>query len=267
MPEYPVAQLPPQDPSDYPYIKIGVSASVDGARELQNSALSSPVPSSLGQPLGGPGGYPWGVPAPGEHVPFAPAVPVHPSGFLWDNPVLILERRRSTNRGVAISCGIIELITVIIALIINVALFLPTVLTEPHPSVLMGVVILMMVAGPFLVGVGWIVSFVLALVACIQAHASSDRIQPGGWAEAKMPTAAQLAASIVMGLPTVVMYVALYKYASVETDALSDTAFVPLIVICMAVQVMLVLACILLLRKSAALRAVVTAPKTGEWVQ
>ena len=119
MPEYPVAQLPPQDPSDYPYIKIGVSASVDGARELQNSALSSPVPSGLGQPLGGPGGYPWGVPAPGEHVPFAPAVPVHPSGFLWDNPVLILERRRSTNRGVAISCGIIELITVIIALIIN----------------------------------------------------------------------------------------------------------------------------------------------------
>lgn len=155
----------------------------------------------------------------------------------------------------------------IIALIINVAFFLPTVLMEPHPSVLMGVVILMMMAGPFLVGVGWIVSFVLALVACIQAHASSDRIQPGGWAEAKMPTAAQLAASIVMGLPTVVMYVALYKYASVETDTLSDTAFVPLIVICMAVQVMLVLACILLLRKSAALRAVVTAPQTGEWVQ
>ena len=145
-----MAQLPPQDPSDYPYIKIGVSASVDGARELQNSALSSPVPSNLGQPLGGPGGYPWGVPAPGEHVPFAPAVPVHPSGFLWDNPVLILERRRSTNRGVAISCGIIELITVIIALIINVTLFLPTVLTEPHPSVLMGVVILMMVAARFL---------------------------------------------------------------------------------------------------------------------
>ena len=267
MPEYPVAQLPPQDPSDYPYIKIGVSASVDGARELQNSALSSPVPSGLGQPPGGPGGSPWGVPAPGEHVPFAPAVPVQPPGFLWDNPVLILERRRFTNRGVAVSCGIIELITVIIALIINVALFLPTVLMEPHPSVLMGVVILMMMAGPFLVGVGWIVSFVLALVACIQAHASSDRIQPGGWAEAKMPTAAQLAASIVMGLPTVVMYVALYKYASVETDTLSDTAFVPLIVICMAVQVMLVLACILLLRKSAALRAVVTAPQTGEWVQ
>ena len=47
MPEYPVAQLPPQDPSDYPYIKIGVSASVDGARELQNSALSPPVSVSL----------------------------------------------------------------------------------------------------------------------------------------------------------------------------------------------------------------------------
>jgi hypothetical protein avisC_08647 len=104
-----------------------------------------------------------------------------------------------------------------------------------------------------IVGVGWIASFIVALIACTQAHSQTDRIQPDGWTEAKMPTSAQLAASIVLGIPTVVMYVALYRYASVEIDMLPDTAFVAVIIICALVQVLIAVAYAVLLRKNAAL--------------
>ena len=87
-------------------------------------ALSPPVSVSLLEDLADLHGA---SPHPVSMSPSLPRYRFTPPGFLWDNPVLILERRRFTNRGVAVSCGIIELITVIIALIINVALFLPTV--------------------------------------------------------------------------------------------------------------------------------------------
>ena len=143
--------------------------------------------------------------------------------------------------------------TAIIQIIVTAALFLGADHLGDGDAGLIFLALLIIVFGPMIVGVGWIASFIVALIACTQAHSQTDRIQPDGWTEAKMPTSAQLAASIVLGIPTVVMYVALYRYASVEIDMLPDTAFVAVIIICALVQVLIAVAYAVLLRKNAAL--------------
>lgn len=267
-----MTQLPPQDSSDYPYIK-GASASIDGAYGSRPPTPSSPAfnvgrpfpgpdagypgapPPLQGiqQPPPGPGSHPWSVPAPVPYIPYGPVMLVPAPGIPWNDPVLTAERKRSTNRRVAVWGGIVGLVTAIIQIIVTAALFLGADHLGDGDAGLIFLALLIIVFGPMIVGVGWIASFIVALIACTQAHSQTDRIQPDGWTEAKMPTSAQLAASIVLGIPTVVMYVALYRYASVEIDMLPDTAFVAVIIICALVQVLIAVAYAVLLRKNAAL--------------
>lgn len=267
-----MTQLPPQDSSDYPYIK-GASASIDGAYGSRPPTPSSPAfnvgrpfpgpdagypgapPPLQGiqQPPPGPGSHPWSVPAPVPYIPYGPVMLVPAPGIPWNDPVLTAERKRSTNRRVAVWGGIVGLVTAIIQIIVTAALFLGADHLGDGDAGLIFLALLIIVFGPMIVGVGWIASFIVALIACTQAHSQTDRIQPDGCTEAKMPTSAQLAASIVLGIPTVVMYVALYRYASVEIDMLPDTAFVAVIIICALVQVLIAVAYAVLLRKNAAL--------------
>ena len=267
-----MTQLPPQDSSDYPYIK-GASASIDGAYGSRPPTPSSPAfnvgrpfpgpdagypgapPPLQGiqQPPPGPGSHPWSVPAPVPYIPYGPVMLVPAPGIPWNDPVLTAERKRATNRRVAVWGGIVGLVTAIIQIIVTAALFLGADHLGDGDAGLIFLALLIIVFGPMIVGVGWIASFIVALIACTQAHSQTDRIQPDGWTEAKMPTSAQLAASIVLGIPTVVMYVALYRYASVEIDMLPDTAFVAVIIICALVQVLIAVAYAVLLRKNAAL--------------
>ena len=267
-----MTQLPPQDSSDYPYIK-GASASIDGAHGSRPPTPSSPAfnggrpfpgpdagyPSGppplqgIQQPPPGPGSHPWSVPAPVPYIPYGPVMLVPAPGIPWNDPVLTAERKRATNRRVAVWGGIVGLVTAIIQIIVTAALFLGADHLGDGDAGLIFLALLIIVFGPMIVGVGWIASFIVALIACTQAHSQTDRIQPDGWTEAKMPTSAQLAASIVLGIPTVVMYVALYRYASVEIDMLPDTAFVAVIIICALVQVLIAVAYAVLLRKNAAL--------------
>lgn len=267
-----MTQLPPQDSSDYPYIK-GASASIDGAYGSRPPTPSSPA-FNVGRPFPGPdagypgappplqgiqppppgpGSHPWSVPAPVPYIPYGPVMLVPAPGIPWNDPVLTAERKRSTNRRVAVWGGIVGLVTAIIQIIVTAALFLGADHLGDGDAGLIFLALLIIVFGPMIVGVGWIASFIVALIACTQAHSQTDRIQPDGWTEAKMPTSAQLAASIVLGIPTVVMYVALYRYASVEIDMLPDTAFVAVIIICALVQVLIAVAYAVLLRKNAAL--------------
>lgn len=267
-----MTQLPPQDSSDYPYIK-GASASIDGAYGSRPPTPSSPAfnvgrpfpgpdagyPSGppplqgIQQPPPGPGSHPWSVPAPVPYIPYGPVMLVPAPGIPWNDPVLTAERKRATNRRVAVWGGIVGLVTAIVQTIVTAALFLGADHLGDGDAGLIFLALLIIVFGPMIVGVGWIASFIVALIACTQAHSQTDRIQPDGWTEAKMPTSAQLAASIVLGIPTVVMYVALYRYASVEIDMLPDTAFVAVIIICALVQVLIAVAYAVLLRKNAAL--------------
>lgn len=275
-----MTQLPPHDPSDYPYIK-GASAAIDGASDSRPPTSSNPAfnvgrsfpgpdPGYPGGPLpfrgvqqppGGAGGYPWGVPAPVPYVLYGPVAWVPASGIPWNDPVLTAERKRSTNRRVAVGGGIVGLVTAIIQLIVTAVPFLGVGYLGEGDVGLMFLTLLVIVFGPMIVGIGWSASFIVALIACIQAHSQADRIQPDGWTEAKMPTSAQLAASIVLGIPTVVMYVVLYRYAFVEIDRLFDTAFVPVTIICALSQILIAVAYGILLRKSTALDVAV---RTGD---
>lgn len=90
--EYPVSQLPPQDPNDYPYIK-GIGAPQDGTSGVEKPAAVLAGPHGAGYPwaasgmaypagpypFGGlppssaaPGGHPWNGPMPVPYGPYPP---------------------------------------------------------------------------------------------------------------------------------------------------------------------------------------------------
>lgn len=180
-------------------------------------------------------GYPRNTPMPvpyGHYDSLMGLAPV--PGFGSNDPVLMeVQHKRSATRNVSVSSGIVGL---------------------------------MMIASPFVVGPGWIVTFILAVIACIRAHSRTPRVQPDGWIEAKMPMSALLAASIVAGLPTLVIYATLFWQIQHGTND-GDThtyVFYSVLVVCDLVEVLIAVGFGFLLRKSKALDpAVRVSPAPG----
>lgn len=278
--EYSVSQLPPQDPNDYPYIK-GIGAPQDGASGVDDpvAVLSGPhvagypwagsgMPYPAGpHPFGGlppspaaPGGYPWNGPTPVPHGPYPPMGLNLVLGFAWNDPVLMCERKRSATRKVLLTSGIIGLITMVIQMAIIVTMFLAIGYAGQQGEFLLFVSLLIVVLAPMAVGLGWVTTFILALVACIQARSRTPQVQPDGWIQAKIPTLALLVTSIVTGLPTLIMYVVLYEALSRDdTDDFIDGFLEPLLMFCGLAQVLIVVGFVFLLRMSKALDPAVRA--------
>ena len=104
---------------------------------------------------------------------------------------------------------------------------------------------------PYIVGVAWVATFILALVACIRANSRTPQAQPDGWVEAKLPTLMLLVASIVAGLPTLAIYVAWFSEGS------SESVLTSLLFACDLVEVVIAVGFVFLLRMSKALDPVV----------
>ena len=154
-------------------------------------------------------GHPRNTPTPvpyGRHNPTVGPAPV--PGLGWNDPVLtMVQRKRSATRKVSVAGGIIGLITMIIQMIFTTT-FLALLIAHGEYDLPFGFFALFVVlVTPYIVGIAWVATFILALIACIRAHSRTPQVQPDGWVEAKMPTSALLAASIVAGLPTLIMYV------------------------------------------------------------
>ena len=225
-----MSYLPPQNPHDDPRI--------EGAGHLRNTPM--PVPygryaSSMGNP------------PMGQNLPVA--------GFGWNDPVLtMVQRKRSATRKVSVAGGIIGLITMIIQMIFTTT-FLALLIAHGEYDLPFGFYALFVVlVTPYIVGVAWVATFILALVACIRAHSRTPQAQPDGWVEAKMPASALLAASIVAGLPTFIVCVVW------PLMSLSGSALEPLLVFCALVEVLIAAGFIVLLRRSKALDPSVRVP-------
>lgn len=231
--EFPVSHLPPQSPNNDPRVQ--------GAGYPRNTPM--PVPY-------------------GHYDSLMGLAPV--PGFGSNDPVLMeVQHKRSATRNVSVSSGIVGLITMIIQVITSTSILVADSLPFLDFALL---VVLMMIASPFVVGPGWIVTFILAVIACIRAHSRTPRVQPDGWIEAKMPMSALLAASIVAGLPTLVIYATLFWQIQHGTND-GDThtyVFYSVLVICDLVEVLIAVGFGFLLRKSKALDpAVRVSPAPG----
>ena len=261
--ERPVSYLPPQDPNDYPYIKGG-SSPTEGANSTENPTWPLPAPDNAGYPWAGqmpagypwaglgPGGYPWNAPMPMPYGPYFPSMGLTPvPGTGWNDPVLMgVQRNRSASRKISLSSGIVGIITMIIQIIfttISLA-FIINAGQYDLPLAFFGLFVILL--APFVISVGCIATFILALIACIQAHSRTPRVQPDGWVEAKMPTSAMLATSIVAGLPTFIICV-----------TWSVDVFEPVLVACGLAEVLIAVGFVLLLRKSKALDPSARAPQ------
>ena len=170
------------------------------------------------------------------------------AGFGSIDPVLMeVQRKRSATRTVSLLSGIVGMITMIIQMIFTTT-FLALLIAHGEYDLPFGFYALFVVlVTPYIVGVAWVATFILALVACIRAHSRTPQAQPDGWVEAKMPTSALLAASIVAGLPTFIVCVVW------PLMSLSGSALEPLLVFCALVQVLIAVGFIVLLRRSKAL--------------
>ena len=278
--EYPVSQLPPQDPNDYPYIK-GIGAPQDGTSGIEKPAAVLAGPHGVGYPWAGPGmsypagpypfgglppspaapgGYPWNGPMSAPHGPYPPMGLTPVLGFAWNDPVPMCERKRSATRKVSLTSGIIGLITMVIQMAIIVTMFLAVGYAGQQGEFLLFVSLLIVVLAPMAVGLGWVITFILALVACIQARSRTPQVQPDGWIQAKTPTLALLVTSIVAGLPTLIMYVFLYEALSRDyTDDFIDGFLEPLLMFCGLTQLLIAVGFVFLLRMSKALDPAVRA--------
>ena len=280
--EYPVSQLPPQDPNDYPYIK-GTGAPLDGAGGVDNPVAVLSGPHGAGYPWAGsgmaypaapypfgglppssaaPGGCPWNGPMPLPHGSYPPMRLSPVRGFAWNDPARACERKRSANRKVSLSSGIIGVITMMIQMIIIVTMFLAIGYVGQQSELLLFVSLLIVVFAPMAVGLGWAATFVLALVACIQARSRTPQVQPDGWPQAKTPTLALLVTSIVAGLPTLIMYVILYEGLSRDYNAdFIDGFLEPLLMFYGLSQLLITVGFGFLLRMSKALDPAVRVPQ------
>ena len=200
-------------------------------------------------------GHPRNAPRPVPYGRYNPPVgQTSAAGFGWNDPVLMeVQRKRSATRKVSVTGSIIGLITMMIQIIVTTYELLTVNLRGEEYLGLALLALLMMIAAPFVVGLGWIVTFILALVACIRANSRTPQVQPDGWGEAKSPTLMLLVASIVAGLPTLAIYVAWFSEGS------SESAVKSLLVACDLVQVLISVGFIVLLRMSKALDPVVRA--------
>ena len=194
-------------------------------------------------------GHPRHAPTPAPYGRYNPLVGQTPApGFGWNDPVLMeVQRKRSATRKVSVAGSIIGLITMMIQIIFTTYELLTVNLRGEEYLGLALFAVLMLIAAPFVVGFGWIVTFILGLIACIRANSRTPQVQPDGWIEAKMPTSALLAASIVAGLPTFIVCVVW------PLMSLSGSALEPLLVFCALVQVLIAVGFIVLLRRSKAL--------------
>ena len=219
-----MSHLPPQNPNRDPHIQ--------GAGHPRNTP--TPVPYGRYNPTVGPAPVP---------------------GLGWNDPALtMVQRKRSANRKVSVAGSIIGLITMIIQMIFTTT-FLALLIAHGEYDLPFGFYALFVVlVTPYIVGVAWVATFILALVACIRAHSRTPQAQPDGWVEAKMPTSALLAASIVAGLPTFIVCVVW------PLMSLSGSALEPLLVFCALVEVLIAAGFIVLLRRSKALDPSVRVP-------
>ena len=175
-------------------------------------------------------------------------------GFGSIDPVLMeVQRKRSATRKVSVAGSIIGLITMMIQIIFTTYELLTVNLRGEEYLELALLALLMMIAAPFVVGLGWIVTFILGLIACIRANSRTPQVQPDGWIEAKLPTLMLLVASFVAGLPILAIYVAWLSEGS------SDSAVTSLLVACDLVEVVIAVGFVFLLRMSKALDPMVRA--------
>nr|WP_236592760.1 hypothetical protein [Actinomyces sp. HMT 175] len=195
-------------------------------------------------------GHPRNAPTPAPYGRYNPPVgQTSAAGFGSIDPVLMeAQRKRSATRKVSVAGSIIGLITMSIQVIATSSVFAAYILPPLEFTFL---ALLMAIVAPFVVGLGWIVTFILGLIACIRANSRTPQVQPDGWIEAKMPTSALLAASIVAGLPTFIVCVVW------PLMSLSGSALEPLLVVCALVEVLIAVGLVFLLRMSKALDPVV----------
>ena len=201
-------------------------------------------------------GHPRNAPRPVPYGRYNPPVgQTSAAGFGSIDPVLMeVQRKRSATRTVLLLSGIVGMITMIIQMIFTTT-FLALLIAHGEYDLTFGFYALFVVlVTPYIVGVAWVATFILALVACIRAHSRTPQAQPDGWVEAKMPTSALLAASIVAGLPTFIVCVVW------PLMSLSGSALEPLLVFCALVEVLIAAGFIVLLRRSKALDPSVRVP-------
>ena len=215
-----MSQLPPQNPNNDPHIQ--------GVGHPRNTPM--PVPYGRYNPTVGQ------TPAP---------------GFGWNDPVLVeVQRKRSATRKVSVAGSIIGLITMSIQVIATSSVFVAYILP---PLEFVFLALLMAIAAPFVVGLGWIVTFILGLIACIRANSRTPQVQPDGWIEAKMPTSALLAASIVAGLPTLAIFLTWFWQIHQDIGGTDTYVLFTVLVASYLVQVLIAVGFIVLLRRSKAL--------------
>ena len=197
---------------------------------------------------------------PASYGPYPPMGPTPVLGFAWNDPVLTCERKRSATRTVSLSSSIIGVITMTIQMIIIVTLFLAIGYVGQQSAFLLFVSLLIVVFAPMAVGLGWVTTFILALVACVQARSRMPQVQPDGWAQAKTPTLALLVTSIVAGLPTLIMYVIFNEgLPRISTAEFIDGFLEPLLMFFGLTQLLIAVGFVLLLRMSKALDPAVRA--------
>ena len=176
------------------------------------------------------------------------------AGFGSIDPVLMeAQRKRSATRKVSVAGSIIGLITMMIQIIFTTYELLTANLQGEEYLELALLALLMLIAAPFVVGFGWIVTFILGLIACIRANSRTPQVQPDGWIEAKMPTSALLAASIVAGLPTLAIFLTWFWQIHQDIGGTDTYVLFTVLVASYLVQVLIAVGFIVLLRRSKAL--------------
>ena len=225
-----MSHLPPQNPNNDTHIQ--------GAGHPRNTPM--PVPYGRYNPTVGPAPVP---------------------GLGWNDPVLTrVQRKRSATRKVSVAGGIIGLITMIIQMIFTTT-FLALLIAHGEYDLPFGFFALFVVlVTPYIVGIAWVATFILALIACIRAHSRTPQVQPDGWVEAKMPTSALLAASVVAGLPIFIICV-VWPLTALSGSTL-EPLLEPLLVVCDLVEVLITVGLVFLLRMSKALDPAVKTSQT-----
>ena len=195
----------------------------------------------------------------GRYNPLVGQTPA--AGFGSIDPVLTeVQRKRSATRKVSVAGSIIGLITMMIQIIFTTYELLTANLQGEEYLELALLALLMMIVAPFVVGLGWIVTFMLGVIACIRAHSRTPQVQPDGWVEAKMPTSALLAASVVAGLPIFIICV-VWPLTALSGSNL-EPLLEPLLVVCDLVEVLITVGLVFLLRMSKALDPAVKTSQT-----
>ena len=204
-------------------------------------------------------GHPRNTPIPVPYGRYNPPVgQTTAAGFGSIDPVLMeVQRKRSATRKVSLSSGTIGLITMIIQMIFTTT-FLALLITHGEYDLPFGFFALFVVlVTPYIVGVAWVATFILALIACIRAHSRTPQVQPDGWVEAKMPTSALLAASVVAGLPIFIICV-VWPLTALSGSTL-EPLLEPLLVVCDLVEGLIAVGLVFLLRMNKALDPAVRA--------